>query len=76
MLRSNNPLFGACNVPEVTEHWTHRRSRIPAQGWFPLYLEMQDGAALWVVECGRAVKEAEEEGDGGGAGDDLEAEAP
>ena len=46
------------------------------KAWFPLYLEMQDGAALRVVERGRAVKEAEEEGDGGGAGDDLEAEAP
>ena len=46
------------------------------KAWFPLYLEMQDGAALRMVERGRAVKEAEEEGDGGGAGDDLEAEAP
>ena len=37
---------------------------------------MEDGAALRVVEGGRAVEEAEEEGDRGDAGDDLEAEAP
>ena len=37
---------------------------------------MEDGAALRVVERGRAVEEAEEEGDRGDARDDLEAEAP
>ena len=37
---------------------------------------MEDGAALRVVEGGRAVEEAEEEGDRGDARDDLEAEAP
>ena len=41
-----------------------------------LYLEVQDGAALRVVEGRGAVKEAEEERDCGGAGDDLEAVAP
>ena len=41
-----------------------------------LYLEMQDGAALRVVEGGGAVKEAEEERDCRGTGDDLEPEAP
>ena len=40
------------------------------------HLEVEDGAALRVVERGRAVEEAEEEGDRGDAGDDLEAEAP
>ena len=37
---------------------------------------MEDGAALRVVEGGRAVEEAEEEGDRGDARDDLEAETP
>ena len=37
---------------------------------------MEDGAALRVVERGRAVEEAEEEGGRRDAGDDLEAEAP
>ena len=37
---------------------------------------MEDGAALRVVEGGRAVEEAQEEGGRGDAGDDLEAEAP
>ena len=41
-----------------------------------LYLEVQDGAALRVVEGRGAVKEAEEERDYRGAGDDLEAVAP
>ena len=41
-----------------------------------IYLEVQDGAALRVVEGRGAVKEAEEERDCGGAGDDLEAVAP
>ena len=40
------------------------------------HLEVEDGAALRVVEGGRAVEEAEEEGDRGDARDDLEAEAP
>ena len=37
---------------------------------------MEDGAALRVVERGRAVEEAQEEGGRGDARDDLEAEAP
>ena len=40
------------------------------------YLEVQDGAALRVVEGRGAVEEAEEERDGCGAGDNLEAVTP
>ena len=41
-----------------------------------IYLEVQDGAALRVVESRGAVEEAEEERDGRGAGDNLEAVTP
>ena len=40
------------------------------------YLEVEDGAALRVVEGRRAVEEAEEKRDRRGAGDELEPEAP